>query len=222
MNDGGKMEEAPTCRCPLSSVCRRGQGPFQEHRRHPQQILYLQGEDAERVYLLRKGSVSLHRMGREDHALGLTRELRRGGSFLGLEALIDGEYKDSAKAETPVQLCSARIEDFRTWLGPEPSASVRVIELLLRAEEHERVQHGLPDLSARQRVCHWLLQRREQAGSHSVSRKVIAELLGMRPETLSRVLRELADAGLVEVSRRHIMIVDPEGLHREMPAWAED
>jgi CRP/FNR family transcriptional regulator, dissimilatory nitrate respiration regulator len=45
-----------------------------------------------------------------------------------------------------------------------------------------------------------------------VSKTLLAARLGMKKETLSRLLRRLAGAGLIEVSRREIVILDREAL----------
>lgn len=44
------------------------------------------------------------------------------------------------------------------------------------------------------------------------SKTLIASRLDMKKETLSRLLRALADRGLIEVTQRDITILDPEGL----------
>jgi len=45
-----------------------------------------------------------------------------------------------------------------------------------------------------------------------VSKTVVAARLGIKKETLSRLLRELVDEGLIAVARRNIMILDRERL----------
>ena len=47
-----------------------------------------------------------------------------------------------------------------------------------------------------------------------VSKTVVAARLGIKKETLSRLLRKLARDGIIEVSRREISILDPAGLVR--------
>ena len=47
-----------------------------------------------------------------------------------------------------------------------------------------------------------------------VSKSLVAARLGMKKETLSRLLRKLAAEGLIEVSRREIAILEPEALAR--------
>lgn len=210
------MENHP-CQCPLATVCTRGKGPFREVRRQQHSILFVQGEPASQVYLVRRGTVSLHRMSTENRALGRTRALRHQDSFLGIEALIDDEYQDSARAETPLVLCVASRERVAEWVADESEASLLVLKTVLQTEEDELMPQASTDGTAVQRVAAWILDRQQIEQTTDVPRSVIADLLGMRPETLSRALHSLAEEGLIEVSRRSFFIIDPGGLRRKLP-----
>jgi CRP-like cAMP-binding protein len=60
-----------------------------------------------------------------------------------------------------------------------------------------------------------LAQPAEEGGwrvSLPVSKTVVAAMLGIKKETLSRLLRDLVERRLIAVSRREILILDPEAL----------
>jgi CRP-like cAMP-binding protein len=156
-------------------------------------------------------------MSSENRALGRTRALRHEDSFLGIEALIDDEYQDSARAETPLLLCVASRERAMEWVAEQSEASLIVLKTVLRTEDDELIPQSSPDGTAVQRVASWILDRHQVEQTTDVPRSVIADLLGMRPETLSRALHTLDEEGLIEVSRRSFLIVDPEGLRRKLP-----
>lgn len=71
-------------------------------------------------------------------------------------------------------------------------------------------------LSARQRVANYLesLAAENPAGRARLpaTKTVIAARLGVTKETFSRLLRELANQGLIEVERREILLRDRAGL----------
>ena len=80
--------------------------------------------------------------------------------------------------------------------------------------------------SGLQRVIGYLLRdqdaadgRRSEALTVSlpVSKATIASLLSLTPEYFSRVLHELESAGLIEIDRREIRILDPRRLESYRP-----
>lgn len=74
-------------------------------------------------------------------------------------------------------------------------------------------------LSATQRVVGYLLQHECLGEQHVVielpaSKQVIASRLNLTPETFSRILHGLSEAGLIEVEGRRITIADVDALRR--------
>lgn len=83
------------------------------------------------------------------------------------------------------------------------------------------VMRDLEDYRAhtpRERVIRFLLdQRKHPETPHNsipipAPKYVFASLLGMTPESLSRNMRDLADAGLIEVGKRRIRVLDRQQL----------
>ena len=81
-----------------------------------------------------------------------------------------------------------------------------LLEAVLRSGARERPFRGNVDGTAPQRTAAWLLENAPRAGQ--VTRRVLAGLLGMWPETLSRALRQLASQGAIRHTRRVMEIVD--------------
>ena len=65
-----------------------------------------------------------------------------------------------------------------------------------------------------QRLAGYLesLQRKNGTVQLPVSKTVVAALLGMKKETLSRLFRQFTSEGLIGMTRREIAILDPQGL----------
>ncbi|MCP4447046.1 MAG: winged helix-turn-helix domain-containing protein [Myxococcales bacterium] len=110
---------------------------------------------------------------------------------------------------------ASRVAD---WVAERHAASVTVLETVLRSREDELLPQSSPDGTATQRVAHWILERHESEFEGNLPRTVMADMLGMRPETPSRALKALAAKGLIEVGRRHLLVVDLEGLQATLPA----
>jgi len=193
-------------------VCSRYGGPFSEKRFPARTTLYLQGEYADKVYYVQRGTVALFRTVAEDEGLGHARTLRHVGSILGDETLVEPYYQDSAQTESEVVLCIAEREAFLAWIGDRDTPGVRVLEVVLRARDVGPVHSISTAGSAVQRVALWLLRQIERNRSIDLPRHVIADLLGMRSETLSRALSALGREGAVIATRSTLQVVDRERL----------
>ena len=55
-------------------------------------------------------------------------------------------------------------------------------------------------------------QNREQMVTLPISKAQLANLIGTTPETISRIFKKMADAALIEVRTKDIVILDLEGL----------
>ncbi|MGK9616989.1 helix-turn-helix domain-containing protein, partial [Salmonella enterica subsp. enterica] len=69
--------------------------------------------------------------------------------------------------------------------------------------------------NASRRVINFLIQERDLASDDvvlQVPKRLVASKLGIQPETFSRILHRLVDAGLIEVQRRTIRIMCEEQL----------
>jgi CRP-like cAMP-binding protein len=70
--------------------------------------------------------------------------------------------------------------------------------------------------SLKQRLARWLLMMRDRsdADSLAITQDLLAEMLGARRPSITRVVRELERAGLIESSRRQVTILDRQGLKK--------
>jgi CRP-like cAMP-binding protein len=65
------------------------------------------------------------------------------------------------------------------------------------------------------RAARWLLQCRKRLGTNDIrlTQEFFGQMLGVQRTTINMVERMLQNAGLIEIGRGRISIVDPEGLH---------
>ena len=63
-------------------------------------------------------------------------------------------------------------------------------------------------------LSHLMDEQKNERGlvSLNISKVQLSSLLGTTPETLSRILSQMADSGLIEVKKRDIRILDAPGL----------
>jgi len=183
------------------------------------QVIYLEGEPAEYVYILERGWVKATRMTHEGREQGLL--FLRPVEIFGDIAVFSGKsYPGTVTA----------LEDVEAWLIPSqvlltlvkqyPNLALAIIHRL-----SERVLHyiGLvEDLSLRNieaRLASTLLRNAELRNEQLiVSRQEwttfdeMAVRLGTVRDVLSRAMKTLEAEGYLKVEKQTILILDPKGL----------
>lgn len=187
--------------------------PFVERTLRAGDIVFSHGEAADRVWFVRGGTVVLARASDgADPGRLRAHAVRFPGSFVGLEVLVSPVYLDTATAATDVSLCGAERGGVDAWLGARGTPARTALEVTLRADALDRPREAPSDGSAVGRLARWLLHAVPSGASTGVPRNVIADLLGMRAETLSRALAELARRGAIELTRTTLRILDEGAL----------
>jgi CRP-like cAMP-binding protein len=202
-----------TAHCPCTRsphVGVRGRCPLDDVQHRKGDLLFSEGDPATTVWFVKRGCVLLTRAG-TPHAV------RRAGSFVGMEALVRDTYMHSARVTSAAILGRGSRELLDEWLANGDSARM-VLEEVLRSECGDAPQAARADGSARERVARWILAEASQGSGSQVPRRFAAGLLGMKPETFSRALAQLAQTGAIEVTRRSVEVRDPDALLRSVAA----
>lgn len=165
------------------------------------------GEPADTVLYVKQGAVALARAAGDKHGEGTPHAVRRAGSLVGVESIVRETYVDTARTVTESTICAASRDDMIAWLDRDGAARA-LLEALLDAWCSDNPRRATADGSAPQRVAEWLLDGAGRKASRSLPRSVIAGLLGMKPETMSRACAELARRGAIVTNRIRIEVVD--------------
>lgn len=175
-----------------------------------------QGDPADRFFLLVSGQVKLHRVTGEGQE-HLVEVIRPGQTFA--EALLFSHakaYPVSATALKDSVLVSIEGHHYRTALEDQPQICLAILGTM-SIHLHQRLKDidTLSLANASRRVINFLIQERDLASGDvvlQVPKRLVASKLGIQPETFSRILHRLVDAGLIEVQRRTIRIMCEEQL----------
>lgn len=206
--------EASTCEyCGIVHAEGMGAGgtfcPFMTQNYRMGDTLYIEGDAVHHVWFVKQGTVVLSRK-RSDDRGDRVRTVRFAGGFIGIEALVSPVYIDTARVASGAILCQATIEGLEQWLGAKDAPARTALEASVRAMVADLPPRAAADGSAEQRVAEWLTH--ESQNTLQLPRRIIADLLGMRPETLSRALASLAARGAIAVTRTDLRIVDEQAL----------
>jgi CRP-like cAMP-binding protein len=199
--------------CPLGGVNWPNGCPSLERRVMAGDTLIEQGDIPPSVTLLKEGLVGLCTVSDNGAELGCT--VRGPRTLLGLEALYAMKSTYRVWALTNVTVCDAPIERLGPWIGPLSTPLGALLRLSIE-EGNRRVTERL-DLGggAVSRIARLLLRRCVdlQRNRLELSQRLVARVLSMTPETVSRALGRLHSAGAV-VSTRPIAIGDVKQLRR--------
>ncbi|MCU0935417.1 MAG: Crp/Fnr family transcriptional regulator [Gammaproteobacteria bacterium] len=189
------------------------------HRLGKGDILFQQGEKARRFFLVRSGQIKLYRLspaGQEK----VVDIMGPGRSFA--EAVVfmqGGAYPVYAEALGDSEVISVDNEAFRETLRHSFDTCSRLMAAM-SAHLHELVSEveGLCLHNATFRVVSYLLQdaRTEEAVHLELPKHVLAGRLSIKPETLSRILANLREEGLIEVRGQEIVLLDRAALRSRL------
>ena len=178
--------------------------------------LFHQGDKADRFYFLFSGQVKLHRVV-SDGQEKLVEIIRPGDSFA--EALLftgAPNYPVSATALKASLVASLHGAHYRRMLEEHPSICLDILATLsIRLHQRLNEIDTLTLANASHRVVRFLYQSQEgESGvvTLDVPKRLIASKLGIQPETFSRILHRMIDAGLIAMERRVIRVLDRPSL----------
>lgn len=183
------------------------------------QILFQRGEPAQHFFIVVDGEVKLALQSRAGEEKVVER-LGPGNSFAEALMFVDGpRYPLAAIALEPSRVLAIRTAEFVAMLRASPDTCLRLLADLSR-RLHARIREieELTLESATHRLVRHLLELAPAgaAGPLTVtldeSRQLLASRLAIKPETLSRILRSLSDAGAIRIDGRQIQLTDPARL----------
>jgi CRP/FNR family transcriptional regulator len=197
---------------------------FSNRRLKQGQALYRAGDPCGSVYLVRSGfikTVVLHPDGREQVS-----GFYMAGEMLGLDGIASGKHVSDATALTDTDVCVVPYDRFET-LSHEAEIVQRHLYRMLSQEvvRKQSMMLLLGSLRAEERVATFLLNlsARLVAQGFSASdfilrmtRDEIGSLLGMKLETVSRILSKFQKDGLLEIEGKHVRILNIDGLRSMM------
>lgn len=180
------------------------------------QWLFSQGDPAKRFYLLQTGQIRLFRLSPEG-AEKVIEIVSPGQTFAeALMFLNAPRYPVCAAALGPAQVIAIDARDFAAMLRESVDTCFVVLGALsqrlrgLIGEIDNLTLHTAKSRVARYLIAHCPEDRR--AFELDVRKGVLASRLSVKPETFSRVIKQLTQDGIIEVHGAHITILDRDAL----------
>ncbi|HEY0176390.1 MAG TPA: response regulator [Pedobacter sp.] len=183
------------------------------------QIIYYEGDTVSGIYLVLSGKVKTIKLSEDG------RELLTGmygpEEYFGIPALLLNEpYAETAEALEDTTICQLPKEMLEELLNRFPDVARQFIHILsnnLLDKEEQLLQ--LAYHSVRKRMAEVLmrlckLEKQEGEVILRISRDNLAAMAGMATETVSRILSDFKDEGLIERKGSQIGILDQQKLQQ--------
>jgi CRP/FNR family transcriptional regulator len=207
------LERAELLRALRPEQLARVRPQLRERRFARGRMLFFVSEEAESLWILRRGQVRLYKASANGRVTTLE-VLGPGQIFGAISALEKEVYPASAEGVSEgTAWCLPRSALLRL-LAEDPRLGVEVLQIVssrLR-EAHERLRSFAHD-AAPARLARALLDATHGGEAH-VTRRALAEAAGTTVETAIRVLRRFEREGLLEGEVGLLRVVDVETLRR--------
>jgi CRP-like cAMP-binding protein len=183
--------------CPLCALIARSieqGGPFSNVSRPAGSVLLHHGGKIEQLFQVRSGRVRLSII----DASGVERAyaMRGAGSMIGLEGLLGIPAQLDAHVDYAAELAVTKLDAFERWIDEARVPALMLTKHVLAEQVRITAERVLGDGSSEARAARFAIERRTNpylSAWLGAPRHVVAGLLAMRPETLSRAMRTLQD-----------------------------
>lgn len=182
------------------------------------QELFAQGDPVRAFYWVAEGLVRLYRISPQGDEKVI--ELVGPGRYFAEAALfMGGRFPVNAAAQTHSRLIAIDSTHFRSWLAKDVDRCMKLLAGM-SARLHMLVNEidSLTLMRGTDRLLQYLLDHSDpdESGQLVVDleapKQVIASRIGVKPETLSRLLSKLSASGYIQVTGNHLVILNEEGL----------
>lgn len=174
----------------------------------PGTMIFLEGESSAGLWIVEAGRVKAYKLSPDGQEY-ILRFFGPGDTFNDLAALDNAPNAASAMAVTDVTAWVIPVAAFTEALRDDHALSLAVIQGLVGRVRHLVGQ--VEDLALRPvtaRLAHFLLEQIDDPtlAHPAVTRALIASHLATTPESISRSLRVLEEAGAIRFDRQRIII----------------
>jgi CRP-like cAMP-binding protein len=184
---------------------------------HRGKILYMPEETGEVLFLLKEGRVQLYRISPEGKKLVIA-TIGPGTVFGEMAFIGQGMHSSFAEALEDCVLCVMSHTDVERLLITRPKVALRIFETLgRRLKEAEARLEEIAFKGIPARLASLLLQLADEQGGDVITgltHQTLGEQVGTYRETTTQTLNMFKTAGLIDIGRKKIAILDRPGLRR--------
>ena len=188
-------------------------------------IIFYEGDTVKGVYYVQSGLVGVRKEDQEGNSTLL--KVAQSGDTLGYRPLVANQpHRASAEVLKPSIICFIDAQTTRHLIEDTPALGLNFLaRAAMELGDAEEKFHESVTLSIRARFAHLLIVMQKKFGrvgsdgslhfTLPLSRSDLAAMLGVRRESISRIIHELDESGITHFVERKVVVPDPESLMRE-------
>ncbi len=183
------------------------------------EVLFMQGQSSTSLYSLTEGMVKICSNSADGHEqiVGVSTP---GNLLVGLQSIIDDRYAYTSVAETAVRACKINHRALLSCVKKKGEVALRLLDALKSQLAHSRaLVEVMGHKCAAAKVASFILLMTPKSEHGNCrfalpfSRMEIANVLGLREETVCRLMANMARVGTIYAPRGKIEIRNWEELH---------
>jgi len=174
-------------------------------------ILFSKDDESDSLYILLRGKV--HVIARDEQGREIVLSVIGPGEYFGEMAALDGGPRSATiVTREPSEILIIHSDEFRDSLSSNPDLMFNLVRVLLeRLRKADEKIESLAFMNVYGRVSSFLMQAAKFNGEKWIIREPlthqkIADMVGSSRETVSRIVKELQDAGYITIQKKKITI----------------
>jgi len=173
-----------------------------EYRIPKDNIVFYEGDEPKFLYLLVKGVIKLYKTSSSHKEVVL--KYFHGNELIGEVANFEGiPYPATAKAYSDVEILKIDFEKLKEIIFSNPNMAFNIqTSLIKKIKNLENIISTNLVLDSKERVAKYIYDHSDDF--FETKNIEIAEILGVSPETLSRILKFFKDNDIINVKNRYI------------------
>lgn len=165
-------------------------------------VLFYEGDESRNMYILTKGIIKLYKVTSNDKEV-ILKYFHPSESIAEVANFENIPYPATAQAFTDIQVLKINFEKLKEIIFSNPSLSYKLMTSLIKKIKNlENLVSMHVVLDAQERVAKYIHDNTEDF--FSTKNIIIAEILNISPETLSRILRTLKNDDVIDTSKKII------------------
>lgn len=173
-----------------------------EHKVSKENIVFYEGDEPKYLYLLVKGVIKLYKTSSNHKEVVL--KYFHDNELIGEVANFEGmPYPATAKAYSDVEVLKIDFEKLKDVIFSNPNLAFNIqTSLVKKIKNLENIISTNLVLDSKERVAKYIYNHADDF--FETKNIEIAEILGVSPETLSRILKFFKDHDIINVKKKHI------------------